>query len=167
MSASQSLPAAGAGAGVDPARDFINALAKRIALRSLAPQAEAASGQTQKTPSSKKVIEKSLLKITDAELKDSLESNIDYFENFKMFLKEKEKDEKFFFWVGGLEPHRAYEYKIGVNKGNKDTNSITDVPDFWPDSENVRNDMLDYAYEIEYFDHHLVKIISELEKNGL
>ena len=80
MSASQSLPAAGAGAGVDPARDFINALAKRIALRSLAPQAEAASGQTQKTPSSKKVIEKSLLKITDAELKDSLESNIDYFE---------------------------------------------------------------------------------------
>ncbi|CAI8193490.1 MAG: Arylsulfatase [Flavobacteriaceae bacterium] len=94
-------------------------------------------------------------------------SNIDYFENFKMFLKEKEEDEKFFFWVGGFEPHRAYEYKIGVNKGNKDTNSITDVPDFWPDSENVRNDMLDYAYEIEYFDHHLVKIISELEKNDL
>jgi len=40
------------------------------------------------------------------------------------------------------------------------------VPAFWPDNETIRNDMLDYAFEIEHFDNHLVRIIDELEKRG-
>ena len=94
-------------------------------------------------------------------------SNIDYFENFKVFLDELTEDQAFFFWVGGHEPHRAYEYKVGINKGNKKIDQIGQVPDFWPDSKNVRTDMLDYAFEIEYFDRHLVKIIEELQKRNL
>ena len=94
-------------------------------------------------------------------------SDVDYFENFKVFLNEKSEQQSFFFWVGGHEPHRAYEYEVGINKGNKSTDEIDKVPEFWPDSKNVRTDMLDYAFEVEYFDQHLVKIISELEKREL
>jgi len=94
-------------------------------------------------------------------------SNVDYFENFKLFLNEKSEDQAFFFWVGGHEPHRGYEYQVGTNKGNKNIDQIDQVPDFWPDSKNVRTDMLDYAFEIEYFDGHLLKIIEELEKRNL
>ena len=94
-------------------------------------------------------------------------SNIDYFENFKLFLNEKSEKESFFFWVGGHEPHRAYEYQVGINKGNKSVDEIDQIPHYWPNSNNVKSDMLDYAFEIEYFDQHLVKIIEELEKQNL
>jgi arylsulfatase A-like enzyme len=94
-------------------------------------------------------------------------SNIDYSENFKLFLEEKEKDQPFLFWVGGLEPHRRYQYRVGIEYGNKTTDDIKSVPNYWPDSENVRIDMLDYAFEIEYFDSHLERIIKELEIRDL
>ena len=94
-------------------------------------------------------------------------SNIDYFENFKLFLNGKSEEEPFMFWIGGHEPHRAYEFKVGINKGNKALDEIDRVPDYWPNSDNVKTDMLDYAFEIEYFDQHLVKIIEELEKQNL
>ena len=94
-------------------------------------------------------------------------TNIDYFENFKLFLEEREKDQPFLFWVGGLEPHRRYQYRVGIEYGNKTTDDIKSVPNYWPDSENVRIDMLDYAFEIEYFDSHLVRIIKELEIRDL
>ena len=46
----------------------------------------------------------------------------------------------------------------------KKLNKLKKVPNHWPDSENVvKTDMLDYV-EIEYFDSHLERIISELEK---
>ena len=38
---------------------------------------------------------------------------------------------------------------------------------FWPDNDTVRNDMLDYAFEIEHFDNHLEKMLNILEKRGL
>jgi len=94
-------------------------------------------------------------------------SNIDYFENFKNFLNEKYEDQPFFFWVGGHEPHRAYEYEVGLRKGKKNINEIDHIPDYWPNSVNVKTDMLDYAFEIEYFDRHLVDIIDELDKRNL
>ena len=94
-------------------------------------------------------------------------SNIDYFENFKLFLNEKPEDRPFFFWVGGHEPHRAYEYQVGITAGGKKINQIDKVPNHWPNSDNVRTDVLDYAFEIEHFDGHLVNIIDELEKRNL
>ena len=41
---------------------------------------------------------------------------------------------------------------------------IDSVPAFWPDNEVVRNDMLDYAFEIEHFDQHLVRMLKLLEQ---
>ncbi|HWR99823.1 MAG TPA: sulfatase [Prolixibacteraceae bacterium] len=94
-------------------------------------------------------------------------SNNDYAANFSEFLSQLPKDQPFCFWYGSLEPHRAYEFKSAMTKGGKKISDIDKVPDFWPDNETVRTDMLDYAYELEHFDSHLEKMVAELEKRGL
>ena len=95
-------------------------------------------------------------------------SAIDYAANFADFLQAAPDDQPWCFWYGGLEPHRGYEYGSGVKKGHKSITDIDAVPAFWPDNEVVRNDMLDYAFEIEYFDSHLARMLAMLEdKNQL
>lgn len=93
-------------------------------------------------------------------------ANSDYSANFTDFLDQKPKSSPWFFWYGGYEPHRVYEYGSGVRSGGKNINQIEKVPGFWPDNDTVRNDILDYAYEIEYFDKHLAKMLDELEKRN-
>ncbi|MDB4749517.1 sulfatase [Rubripirellula sp.] len=93
-------------------------------------------------------------------------SNNDYAENFSDFLDTVRVDEPFCFWYGSTEPHRRYEFKSGVNKGNKKLTDIDHVPNFWPDNEVVRHDMLDYALEVEHFDTHLDRMLDELESRG-
>lgn len=93
-------------------------------------------------------------------------SNNDYAANFEAFLNDKKGDQPFFFWYGSTEPHRRYEFGVGLEKGDKKLEEVQAIPDFWPDSDTVRTDMLDYAYEIEYFDSHLAKMLELLEKKG-
>jgi len=93
-------------------------------------------------------------------------SSLDYPANFEAFLNDKPKDQPFMFWFGSIEPHRGYEYGSGVAKGQKKLSDIDRVPDFWIDNDTVRNDMLDYAFEVEYFDKQLGKILQVLEKAG-
>jgi arylsulfatase A-like enzyme len=94
-------------------------------------------------------------------------SPADYAGNFNDFLDAAPKDQPWSFWYGGHEPHRAYEYGAGVAKGGKKTSDIERVPACWPDTEEVRNDMLDYAFEVENFDLHLGRMLAELEQRGL
>lgn len=94
-------------------------------------------------------------------------SGIDYAGNFAKFLEAADPSEPWAFWYGGYEPHRAYEFGAGINKGKKKLSDIDEVPGFWPDTETVRTDMLDYAYEIEYFDFHLQRMLDELESKGM
>ncbi len=95
-------------------------------------------------------------------------SSNDYATNFDQFLDAAgEGDEPWCFWYGSTEPHRRYEYGAGVSKGGKKLEEIDKVFDFWPDNEVTRNDMLDYAFEIEHFDSHLVRMLDSLEKRGL
>lgn len=93
--------------------------------------------------------------------------NNDYAANFEDFLNAAPQGQPWSFWYGALEPHRAYEYGSGVAKGGKRLSDIDRVPGFWPDNETVRNDMLDYALEIEHFDQHLVRMLAALETRGL
>jgi N-sulfoglucosamine sulfohydrolase len=93
--------------------------------------------------------------------------NNDYAANFEDFLNSAPKDRPWSFWYGALEPHRAYEYGSGVAKGGKSVGDIDRVPGFWPDNETVRNDMLDYAFEVEHFDRHLGQMLAALERRGL
>lgn len=94
-------------------------------------------------------------------------SSNDYSANFIDFLDATPDNAPFCFWYGGTEPHRRYEYGTGVSVGGKSVDSIKEVPDFWPDNEVIRNDMLDYALEIEHFDMHLGRILDELEERGM
>jgi len=90
----------------------------------------------------------------------------DYAANFEDFLDQKPDDEPFSFWYGSTEPHRAYEFRSGIEKGGKKLEDIDKVPSFWPDNDTIRADMLDYAYEIAYFDQHLQKMLDVLEERG-
>ena len=92
-------------------------------------------------------------------------SNIDYAANFDTFMDERDGDTPFCFWYGGFEPHRRYEYGSGAKAGKKIAD-IDAIPPFWPDNETVRNDLLDYALEIEYFDTHLGRMLENLEARG-
>lgn len=92
-------------------------------------------------------------------------SNIDYAANFAEFIKRRPKNKPFCFWYGALEPHRDYEYGSSLKAG-KDISQIDSVPDYWPDNEVVRTDILDYALEIEHFDTHLGRILQILEEIG-
>ena len=94
-------------------------------------------------------------------------SSDDYTANFNAFLDSNKEGQPWFFWFGAREPHRGYEYQSGVKYGNKKLSDIDTVPAFWPDNEIVRNDMLDYALEVEYVDAHLGRMLETLEKRGL
>ncbi len=93
-------------------------------------------------------------------------ANRDYAANFELFLQDRPEGKPFCFWYGGHEPHRAYEYDSGVRYGGKKLDEIDKVYKFWPDNETIRTDLLDYAFEIEYFDQHLQKMLATLEKAG-
>ncbi len=91
-------------------------------------------------------------------------SSDDYAANFLDFLENKPQDKPFCFWYGGREPHRRYEYQAGIKKGGKKLTDIDSVYSMWPDNETVKTDMLDYAFEIEYFDKHLQKMLQMLKE---
>lgn len=93
-------------------------------------------------------------------------STVDYAGNFAAFLQKKPAAQPFCFWFGGQEPHRRYQFGSGVKLGGKTVAQIDRVPGYWPDNDTIRNDMLDYAFEIEYFDSHLGRAIEALEQAG-
>lgn len=94
-------------------------------------------------------------------------SNNDYAANFDDFLDAAPANAPWCFWYGAIEPHRGYEYGSGVAKGGKQTADVDRVPGYWPDNDTVRNDMLDYAFEVEHSDRHLGRMLDSLARRGL
>ena len=93
-------------------------------------------------------------------------SDNDYAANFAAFLDARPEGQPFCFWYGAHEPHRAYQYGVGVSQGGRQPADVDSAPPFWPDTETVRTDMLDYAFEIEHFDRHLERMLALLEERG-
>lgn len=91
----------------------------------------------------------------------------DYAANFDDFLDAAPKGRPWVFWYGAIEPHRAYEFGSGAKKGGHRLDEVDRVPSCWPDNETVRQDMLDYALEVEHFDTHLGRMLASLERRGL
>jgi N-sulfoglucosamine sulfohydrolase len=91
-------------------------------------------------------------------------STVNYSENFKNFYDKKPDNKPFFFWYGAREPHTPFEEGSGLKSGKK----LEDVhvPGFLPDHIPLKMDLLDYAYEIDWFDSHLVQMIDLLRENG-
>lgn len=94
-------------------------------------------------------------------------SSVDYAGNFIDFLNASDQSDPFMFWFGSFEPHRAFEYGSGVQKGHKKLSDLTDRYPLWPENDTILTDLLDYAYEIEYFDQQLGLMVAELEKRSL
>ncbi len=86
------------------------------------------------------------------------------FEDFSAFMKEKPKDQPFTFWFGSSDPHREYVANTGIQSGMKLQDVI--VPGFFPDNDCVRNDILDYYFEIERFDRESGQLIDLLKEMG-
>lgn len=88
----------------------------------------------------------------------------DYAANFADFLAARPKDQPFYFWFGGGEPHRAFTPGSGLKAGKR----LADAPPppFLPDTPEVRSDLLDYCLEIEWFDTHLGRMLRQLEAAG-
>lgn len=93
--------------------------------------------------------------------------NNDYAANFDDFLDNAATNAPWCFWYGAIEPHRGYEFGSGVARGGKKLSDIDHVPGYWPDNDIVRNDMLDYAFEVEHFDRHLGRMLDSLARRGL
>jgi N-sulfoglucosamine sulfohydrolase len=94
-------------------------------------------------------------------------SDNDYVANFREFLSTVPQGQAWSFWYGSLEPHRRYEFGSGVSKGGKQLTDVGRVPPYWPDTETVRHDLLDYAYEVEHFDRHLGGMVDALTDAGM
>ena len=102
--------------------------------------------------------------IPDPEAFASTISTVDYTKNFRKFISERSDDQPFFFWYGAREPHFPFEKGAGLRSGKQPED--VNVPDFLPDHETIRMDMLDYAYEIDWFEKHLMDMIQVLEEMG-
>ena len=90
--------------------------------------------------------------------------NTDYAGNFEEFLAKRPQGKPFSFWYGASEPHRSFKKGIGRENGLDPSKVV--VPPFLPDTPEVRDDVLDYCYEIQWFDQHLGRMLDALEKTG-
>ena len=90
--------------------------------------------------------------------------NWDYAGNFEDFHERKPKGRPFSFWVGGSEAHRRFEQGSWKKAGKRLEDA--EVPPFLPDVPAVREDLLDYAVEIEWFDSQVGRILDYLDAQG-
>ncbi|MCX5771070.1 MAG: sulfatase [Candidatus Hydrogenedentes bacterium] len=91
-------------------------------------------------------------------------SDEDYAGNFAQFLEARADGAPFYYWYGGREPHRVYEPGSGRRAGKKIEDAR--VPPFLPDNPTVREDILDYLLEAEWFDRHLGLMLDRLDQIG-
>lgn len=91
-------------------------------------------------------------------------SDTDYAANFDEFLSRRAAGAPFCFWVGFHEPHRQYEAGAARRSGKR----LEDVvaPGFLPDVAEVRSDIADYAFETEWYDRQMLRILGTLERRN-
>lgn len=77
------------------------------------------------------------------------------------FIKRKNKNQPFCFWLGTTDPHRPYPNGHGDVPYEKIV-----VPEFLPDNDSVRKDIAAYYWEIERWDKRVGDAIDILERNG-
>jgi uncharacterized sulfatase len=92
-------------------------------------------------------------------------SPVDYSANFDDFLAARPEGQPFFFWLGTREPHRKYQYGVGREEAGLDPARVR-VPAYLPDTELVREDLLDYYYEIQWLDTHVESVLAALQEAG-
>ena len=91
-------------------------------------------------------------------------SNKDYAGNFADFLSQRPKSQPFCFWLGTHESHRGFQQGVGAATGKDPQRAV--VPSYFPDHPVVRQDLLDYLVEVEYFDKVVAQAIAHVERIG-
>lgn len=86
------------------------------------------------------------------------------FAGLDQFLKERPKDQPFCFWFGASDPHRPYIWESGLRAGMKLED--VEIPPFYPESEAIRTDILDYYWEVQRFDRQVGEALATLEVAG-
>ncbi|MDR3635773.1 MAG: sulfatase [Isosphaeraceae bacterium] len=85
--------------------------------------------------------------------------------DFARFLGKVPKGKPFCYWYGSTDPHRPYDRDTGAKSGMKP--EAVAMPPYWPDTPEVRADMLDYYFEVERFDRAVGTILERLDREGL
>ncbi len=84
--------------------------------------------------------------------------------NWIPFLKDRPKDKPFFFWLASYDAHRPWGADTFiVTHDPKDL----EVPVYFADTPETRQDMASYYNEIGRFDYYIGKVRQELEKQGV
>lgn len=84
--------------------------------------------------------------------------------DFATFLKGVPADTPFCFWFGSSDPHRPYDKGSGAAAGLKAEDVV--VPPYFPDTPDVRQDILDYYFEVQRFDRDVADVLKTLEASG-
>lgn len=79
-------------------------------------------------------------------------------------LQNRPKDKPFFAWLAALDPHR--DYKAGAVPEAHDPGKVL-VPPYFPDTPEVRSDLVMYYDEIARLDSYVGKVIAELQAQGV
>jgi arylsulfatase A-like enzyme len=85
--------------------------------------------------------------------------------SFEAFLDERKESQPFYFWLGSSDPHRDYETNTGARSGMNASAVV--LPEFLPDLDCIRNDMMDYYFEVERFDRECGSIVELLKQKNL
>lgn len=80
------------------------------------------------------------------------------------FLKDRPKDKPFFFWLASHDAHRPWG--ADTFKTTHDPNEL-EVPLFFEDTPETRQDIASYYNEIGRFDYYVGKVREELERQGV
>ena len=83
---------------------------------------------------------------------------------FEAFLAGAGREQPFCFWYGSHDPHRPYEAGTGAASGMKAAD--VKLPAAWPDTPEIRSDVLDYFFAVQRFDSRVGEILAALEKAG-
>ncbi|AEE54624.1 sulfatase [Haliscomenobacter hydrossis] len=86
------------------------------------------------------------------------------YKNFTDFWHNKPKNQPFCYWFGSHDPHRPYEKGQGKAAGLDPTQ--VKVPAWLPDTPEIREDIVDYYFEIQRFDRELGEIVEKLRQSG-
>ena len=85
-------------------------------------------------------------------------------DNWVPFLKDRPKDKPFFFWLASYDAHRPW----GADNFQITHNPLeVDVPIYFADTPETRQDIASYYNEIGRFDYYIGKVREELEKQGV
>jgi arylsulfatase A-like enzyme len=86
------------------------------------------------------------------------------FKSFDEFLAKSPEGKPFCYWFGSGDPHRPYQRQLSEKSGI-DSKAVT-VPPIFPDTPEVRQDLVDYYAEVQRFDSQVGEVLDRLERTG-